>query len=379
MKLIHKWSATIFVLLLAFVMASCQPGQSFNSTQSSASNLTPTQTQTPLIILSVTLTPTNTETPMPTLTPTPILTPTNTVTPMPTLTFTPIPTLPSGVKNLVNVFFNNSISYDNKDLVFTNHEVNGFSHWATHLQNIPDASRSPVYGLGLEFTAITDKIGSNIREKNRVNSKPPTYKWFFGDVPEEPVREVYMAEAYIESEGGVPFTPGFDASLSIDKTTFSEPGIQTVKLTIIPRVKMTFPGITVHTQGGPNEKSADASISGLIPGEQKGPKGEIISISPDKKDLFINDGLPLVVNQPYSFSFSIKVEPHGPNSTYSPYISISWLPKPESSSGDMENGIKQGNKVVYPIDKIGTWTWTANGDYQLEWHGGTVYVVNFGG
>lgn len=352
----NKWNAIILILILGFVISGCGPGQ----------------------IVAPTQTPTSPHTPALTETPTQAPSPTQTLTPLPTYTPTPIPSLPPGVKNLVQVFFNNSISFDNKGLVFTNHEVNGFSHWATHLQNIPDVSCAPVYGLGLEFEAITDNIGTNIRKNYLVSAEYPTYQWFFGNVPEEPLREVYVSEAYIESAHGIPFTPGFDASLSLDKTTFSQPDIQKITITIIPRVKMTYPGITVHTQGGPHENASNADISDIPPGEQKGLKGEVISVSPNKKDLFVND-MQLEVNQLYSFSFSIKVEPYAPNTTYIPYVSISWLPKPESSNGDMENGTKVGKTLTWPIENVGTWTWTADGEYQLEWHGGTVYLVNFGG
>lgn len=359
MKAHNKWNATILVLVLGFVMSSCEPGQIVDSTQTSMPTLTATHTQTP----------TNTLTPLPTLTPT------ITLTPSPTLTTTPIPSLPPGVENFIRVDFNNSISYYNKGLSFSNHEVNGVSHWATHLQNTSDDSHAPVYDLGLEFIAKIDEPEINIREEYLISAERPVYKWFFGNVPEEPLQDVYESEAYIEFAQEIPFTPGFDASLSIDKTTFSEPGIQMVTITIIPRVKMTYPGITVHTQGEPHGNGVEANIFDISPGEHQGPNGEIVSVSPDSKNLFVNN-LPLEIDQPYTFSFSVKVVPNEPNIIYSTWASISWCPPIESLSEDLGFGKKKGNMLALDIDKVGTWTWTANGEYQLEWHAGTVYTVD---
>jgi hypothetical protein len=360
MKPHNKWNATILALVLGFVMSGCEPGQIVDSTQTSMPTLTATHTQTPTH----------------TLTPLPTLTPTITLTPSPTLTATPIPSLPPGVENFMRVDFIDGISYYNKGLSFSNHEVNGVGHWATHLQNTSDDSHAPVYDLGLEFIAKIDGLENNIGKENLVSSERPVYKWFFGNIPEEPLRDVYESEAYIEFSHGVPFTPGFDTSLSIDKTAFSEPDIQTITITIVPRVKMTYPGITVHTRGGPHGNAAEADIFDISPGEHQGTKGEIISVSPDSKNLFVNN-LPLEVDQPYTFSFSVKVKPNEPNTIYLPTVSISWCPKIESPSGGLMFGNKKGNTLAWDIDKIGTWTWAANGDYQLEWHGGNVYNVIF--
>jgi hypothetical protein len=367
LKTDKKWNASILILVLGFVISGCGTGQIIYPTPKPAT-LPPIQEITPTQILTSTQIPT----------PTQILTPTLTLTASPTLTTTPIPSLPPGVENFFHVEFNNTISFTTDGLSFTNHEVNGVSHWATHLQNMPDDSHAPVYGLGLEFDAKIDKIGNNIMQKNLVSAGYPNYKWFFGNVPEEPLREVYMSEGYIESADGIPFTPGFDASISIDKTTFSTPDKQTITITIIPRVPMTFPGITVHTQGGPNGNSAEANIADILPGDHKGLKGEIVSVSPDGKNLFVNN-MQLVVNQPYSFSFSVNVQPGGSGINYQPYVSISWCPRVLPPDDALGNGKKQGSMFAVTIDRVGTWTWTANGEYQIEWHTGNVYMVNFGG
>jgi hypothetical protein len=353
----------ILILVMSFALQSCDQAQVLDSA--------PTSTSSP------TLTPTITHTP--TITPTL----THTLTPSPTLTASPIPSLPPGVENLSWVCFIDTTSYDNPGLVFTNHEVLGVSHWSTHLQNTADDSHAPVYGLSLEFTAELETIGKNIRQEYLVSAEHPVYKWVFGDVPEEPLQDVYIAEAYVQSGEGFPvsFTPGFDASLSIDKTTFSNPDIQTITITIVPREPRNTNGgadITVHAQGGTKGNVADAEIADPLPGQYNGSKDEIISVSPDRMDLFVTH-LPLEENKPYSFSFTVKVDPREPNTKYMPYVSISWTPWLAASQGNMENSIARGNTLTWSIDKVGTWTWTANGEYELEWNGGSpMYMVNFG-
>jgi hypothetical protein len=274
------------------------------------------------------------------------------------------------------VVFNNTMSYHVPGDSFTNHEVGGTSHWDTHLQNTSDDSHAPVYGLGLEFDA-TVELGTNIRKEYAVSAVPPTYKWFFGDVPEEPQPEVYRSEAYVESATGTPFSPGFDASIAADKTTFSEPGTQTTTITIIPRVTMTSPGFVVHTQGGPHGNVADVDMLGPTAAQQQGLKGEIVAVSPDKKDLLV-ENLPLKVGQAYTFAFTVNVKPHQANTSYSPYISINWNPRP-SAGTNAGGGTSRGSSLTWVVDKAGKWTWSANGVYQFQWNVGNVYEVDFNG
>lgn len=363
MKSYLPWNLVIHTMVLCFMISSCAPSQQFiDFTPKSKSDGTP--------IFDSTIEPTI----QPAIIPT--TTPTKTPTQSPSLTPTTIPTLPPGIENKIKIEFNNTISYTVNGVSFSNHDVDGFSHWATHLQNIPDASLAPVYGLGLEYQAQNENVGKNYMHENLVSSKHPVYQWFFGDVFEEPINEVYMAEAYIESAQPIPFTPGFDASISTNISGFSETGIQTITIMIIPKQKMTFPGITVHTQGGPNGNLVNAEIVDPPPGEKNGPNNEIISVSPDKKNLFVNN-FPLEENRPYSFVFSVKVDPHGQKTNYLPWVSISWCPQLKSTGKDMSFGQKLGNELKWEIENTGTWFWTANGEYSLEWHGGNVYMVNF--
>ena len=287
------------ILIMSLIISGCGPEQLISPIQTSIPN--PTLTQVPTL----------TETTIPTMT----------LTPAPTLTPTPIPTLPPGVNNVVKVNFFNSFRYHSRVQDFINREVNGFLHCAIHLQNTPDDSSAPVYGLGLEFSTepgVTTK--SNVRKEYLELMGPPVFKWFFGNVPEEPIQNIYMSEAYFEPQGSfaAPFIPGFDASILVDKMNFSEPDVQVVTLTIVPRQNLFnsdfSPDFIFHLDGGTYGGAADVVITSLDPGEHRGPAGERITVTQDRKNIAVGD-LSLTINEPYSFSMTLRVDPHKPNTS----------------------------------------------------------------
>lgn len=269
-------------------------------------------------------------------------------------------------------------AYNSPEFTFTSHEVKGVSHWATHLQNTPDTSQAPVYGLGLEFQADVDAIGQNISQNRMTLKKHPLYQWFFGEVPEEPVRDVYASEAYVESAEGAstPFTPEFDVTVSFDKTDFSKPDTQQVTITITPRGEMNFANITVHTI--PEQGDATVLVSDIPPGEHRGSKGEVISVSPDAMNLFVSD-FPVKEDQPYEFTFSLQIDSYGRAIKYAPWISIGCG---SSTPGfKLESGIDKGSALSFSMENAGTWTWSAAGEYTWDWRGSSmiaIYNVNFG-
>jgi len=255
-------------------------------------------------------------------------------------------------------------------------------HAAIILNNTPDDSSAPVYGLGLEFSTESGVTSfSNVRREYLEVMGPPVFKWFFGNVPEpeDPSSAIWGPEAYVDPEGGFGgfFTPGFDASISVDKKLFSEPDDQVVTLTIVPRQKIENPNIIFHLGGGKYRSAADAVITSLDPGEHRGPAGESIIVSPDRKNIEVAGELPLTIDEPYSFTMTLRVDPLGSNITYKPYTAVAWIPG-TSDKGTSDRGTTFGNMLKVPVDKVGIWTWTANGEYLWEWQGPRIqYEVSF--
>ena len=359
------WLIIISVMVSGCSHTDSSPLEPANSTPlSSGSQNTPLPSRTLSPIPSLTLTPSLTREPSQTRTSTPI--------PSPTWTTTPVPTLPAGVNNEVEVAGFNSVRYHSLNQSFTNREVNGYFVTHSHIQNTADASNAPIYGLRLEFSA--DNQGLEPTEEHLIASGPEGFEWFFGNVEEEPIQNIYRSDAYLKSDDSyrVPFTPGFDASLIVDKEAFTEPGVQTVTLTITPREELDFLDFIFHLDGGAYGERFDATIANLEPGEHRGPAGERITVTADRKNIAVMS-LPLVVNEPYSFSMTLQVNPlPGGGTTYRPYFSISTLPG--SMAGPSE---ATGNSITIPVEGIGSWTWSAIGEYLWKSSGvGLQYALS---
>lgn len=343
----------LFHLLIILLLAGCAA---------------PAATPLPPAVSATALPPTATATPRPTRAPT--------RTPTVTLTPTAAPTLPPGVVNEVRADFLYTIAYASPSFTFKSREVTGVSHIATHVQNLPDSSGAPLYGLALDFKAET-RLGSNLSDRNLVVQADPNYRWSFGDVPEEPYQDVYSSEAYVETaEGGsAPFTPPLDITIEVSQTQFKTAGPQTVRITILPHGAVTFPSITVHLST-PYLK-AQGKVTDYAPGEVRGKNGEVISVSREATDLFVSP-LPLVDGQPYTFTFTAQVEPGQSGTDYAPYISIAYgLP----DSGTTLRQTVKANSLAFQMPGVGTWTWSTGGEVQWDSYGSqtvSFYNINFG-
>jgi len=244
-----------------------------------------------------------------------------TLTPGRALTKTPVPSLPPGIVNEVQVDYFKSIGYRSLEETFTNREVVGSFSSSSHLQNCADASGAPVYDLKLEFhTEVTEDY---VQRENLVESGPPVFMWSFGDILEEPIPGEYTSEAGIcfDEQYSVPFTPGFDASVKVDKEFFYETGYQEVIVTLIPRQDIQHAGIGFHLDGGQYGANADAVVLDIEPVESRGPYGEQIRVTEDRKDIGISE-FPILLNEPYVFSMLLEVSPKGDGVTYRPYTAI---------------------------------------------------------
>jgi len=284
------------------------------------------------------------------------------ITPTETTTLTPSSSQ-QGVNKVV-VCFNNSLFHYVSGDTFTNGQVTAVRHWATHVWNSPDETGAPIKGLSLAMSSgvAFDSVSSGYL----VRMGPPTYEWFFGDVPEEPISEGYIASAYVESseQSAITFAPGFDCSRSADRSDFSAPGIQTLTISLTPRDYITRTMINVHAlSGGPSESLVDPVI--LSP-----TTGENIFLSPDGHDLSIDAG-PLSLNTIWTIRVTIQVTPKVSRVHYVPFVGFNASGPPIQSQG----GTVRGGAVSYTIPEVGTWTWSAQGSYDWTWNDGTVYTV----
>ncbi|MFQ5878963.1 MAG: hypothetical protein ACE5IZ_02155 [Dehalococcoidia bacterium] len=158
----------------------------------------------------------------------------------------------------------------------------------------------------------------------------------------------------------VTFTPGFDASRSVDVTQFSGPDTQTLTITVTPRQVMERLGINV---AAPENDLVNAVITSPTSGDD-------IDLSPDGHFLRINPtGLPL--NTPWTITVTIQVTPKVPNVEFVPTVVVSTWDEPLAS------GTTTGSSVSHTVDGMGTWTWSAQGSYEWQWREQIVRHVDF--
>ena len=248
--------------------------------------------------------------------------------------------------------------------VFKNQEVEGNLETHVSLDNVADDSQAPIYGLGLQFS--TDLRVTN-KGPEPSETSDGVITWEFGDVEEGNYGFTGDFGAVIDFDLPVRFTPGMDASVSLDTIWFSEPGTQTIVLTIVARRDFSFWDFIFHLDPANNSASvvADVEAISLEPGEQVGPAGERIRVSPDRRDVAVDTLPPLVDGQTYTFEMTVSVDPKEPFTRYKPYVAIAWL-APSSSSPE----IVRGDALSLPeVDELGTWDWTSAGMYTWEWQG----------
>lgn len=269
-------------------------------------------------------------------------------------------TRPSG--NLVNVSFIEEYHYNILGDSFINKEVATERWWRTNLQNLPDETGEPVIGaqLSLEskmsFGGISGLLSGGIENDQLTKMGPPTYEWFLGDVPNgKPITtngwpwDAFVVRRRFPDK----LAPGYDISRSFDKTVFLKPGIQTLTITLTPREesidKVT---IYVHTD-------EDNSVNPVVLSYTSSSKGEV-KIEQDGHRSSISS-VPVKLNTPLTVTVTIQVTPKEPLVQYKPYTSI----QTERVSVP-EEGVTTGSSVSYTTE-VGTWTWSAEGDYVWGW------------
>jgi hypothetical protein len=254
--------------------------------------------------------------------------------------------------NDVGAQFGTSWIYDSPDDVFTNDQVTGRKWWEATVHNGPDETRAPVSKLAL--TLESTLAFNSLQREHLETSGPPTYRWSFGDVPEETSAGTWVDSLHGSDSVLVTFIPGFDASRSADRTEFTEPATQTLTITLTPREATE--GFSVFVQ---------AEESDLVDPVITSPaSGEGVSLPPDGHLLHINPtGLEL--NATWTVAVTIQVTPKASEVVFMPYVMISR--ESEAVAAGTETGSSLSHSLGDPSDEAGTWTWSAEGNYQWAW------------
>ena len=269
-------------------------------------------------------------------------------------------TRPSG--NEVNVSFIEERDYKVSGDSFTNKEVTTERWWRTNLLNLSDETGAPVIGvlLSLEsdisFGGISGFLSGRMERDRLTTMGPPTYEWFVGDVPNGRTITTngWPWDAFVvRYRFPDKLAPGYDVSRSFDKTLFSTQGIQTLTITITPREEsIDTVSITVHTDKDefvdPVVLSYSSESGGDVRIEQGGHRSKISFV-------------PVELNTPMIVTVALQVTPRVPLVYYKPHIGIS-----TDRASVPDQGITTGSSVSYTTE-VGTWTWSAEGDYVWDW------------
>jgi len=258
--------------------------------------------------------------------------------------------IPSAV-NEIQVDFETTCIRDVSEDTFTNRQVASRKEWHTCITNSVDENGMPVTGLGLTFTS--ELAFRRLMFSNLTTMAPPTYEWSFGNVPEGSQASADAGFEFVPTgPDSFPFIPGFDASRSVDKTIFTAPENQTLTVTVTPREKRNE-NLFIQVQADESYYTDAVIIS---------TSGKNIKLSSDKHNLEVYD-MPLKLNTPYSITVKIRVTPKVPKVEFMPYVGFNWgIDMPPHSEGTTK-----GSFLSFDVDGVGTWTWSAEGNYVWEW------------
>ena len=109
--------------------------------------------------------------------------------------------------------FEDILQYETGGDTFANGEVTGEKRWASHVYNTADGTGAPIWALAMDLDSELD-FDDVWPEENLIQLGPPTYKWFYGDVPEDGFQPECDADVRVRP---ATFTPGFDASRSMEE------------------------------------------------------------------------------------------------------------------------------------------------------------------
>jgi len=279
-------------------------------------------------------------------------------------TYSPPADLPEG--NLVRVHFIEECTCRTTVDNFFNSEVAVERWWRTNLINDSDETGAPVTELKLTLDSDVsfEGLSKGIERELLTITGPPTYEWFLGDIQnaETITTNGWPWDAFVSiRDSATKLMPGYDVSRTFDRTEFSIPGIQTLTIILTPREESIDEiDIFVHTEENdivnPVVTSYSSTGGGDVDIAQEGHRSGIQSV-------------PVELNTPLTVIVTIEMTPKVPLVRYEAGSTIQPHRRSTSSSGTIV-----GSSVSFNTE-VGTWTWSAKGEYVWQWFGPGTYDV----
>jgi hypothetical protein len=250
---------------------------------------------------------------------------------------------------------------------FTNQQVKGNRLWTSQFINDAISPGLAVDGVTLElntfkdFDVVDGFLGKGNLQHTADVFGPPLYRWLFGAID-----PYYAARGIVGFAGDqIDFTPGFDASRVFDSTVFTESGVQTLTVTVIPHQEIERLQINLNII---EDSYLNATVEPL-----KTDISQRLVVSPDSHNvtkLFLNP--PIGVPITYQFKINVLLKPDTRQVDFLPIVSV-----------NTNRVIQNGQGVLSPslsheIPGYGTWTWTTSlGDCLWNWEEWEGLVLNF--
>jgi len=262
--------------------------------------------------------------------------------------------------NHTHVDFQARYGYDISGDSFSNAEVIGHRDWSSGFTNDTDGT-----GLPAINTTVALASGQSFErvEPDPVVLGPPSYEWSFDNVPEGRYFGKRVSVGF--NDDSITYTPGFNASRSVDKTSFSASGSQT--LTVNVTAQQSLPNLKIDVRISEDE-NVIPTITSPLNDETQG-----IYLAPDGQQVFITIQNP-AVGTTYTYDINIQVilKDGVSEVEYMPWVGTHWYET-------LQQGTISGETVTHTMTGVGTWEWNAAGSYDWYWNEGVVRHVGFGG
>lgn len=268
--------------------------------------------------------------------------------------FTSYSAIPSVVA-LFNTNYGFTVSGDN----FTNTQVSGNKFWSSGLVG----NDMVLHNVELNLEAEQEFDWVHNTPAIQTSSENNNYQWSFGKIP---VKSGIWVSAGFNSDP-IDYTPGFDASRSADRTSFTEDGDQILTISIFPEEPIS------HLEIGVSARE-DLNVNPVIDGEITSPDGaplNNVTLSGDGHILKIHI-FNLEKDRTYTYRITLHLALAGAvvNLEYMPFVDI-------SNDQIVNNGTFQGNSVERTIEPSGTWNWSSDDTSIWNWIEGLWKGVNF--
>jgi len=268
----------------------------------------------------------------------------------------PVPPQPQ--YNQVGVQFATFWDCDVSGDSFSNDEVTGVKRWHPHLNNWPDGTGAPLTSVNLRLDSGLAFDDTWCINGTLVTPGPPVYEWFFDDVAEG-AGSCVACVRFLSDPNPFPitFTPGFDASRIPDQTEFTEPGTQTLTISVTPLEQTVAENLCIVV-------SVPDGCGDLVDAVIQPPVGVDFNLVPGGQLLWVYPS-GLTVGEEWTTTVTIAITPEVPGVDFMPTVGISW--NWALASGNVE-GSSISRPAGYPGDGVGTWTWSATGEGDLVWN-----------